>query len=42
MDTERLHSDIKSHLRDDPTSAKHLNHQLQSDPKWALDPDGLL
>ena len=42
MDTERLHSDIKSHLRDDPTSAEHLDHQLQSDPKWALDPDGLL
>ena len=42
MDTERLHSDIKSHLRDDPTSAEHLDHQLQSDPKWALDPDSLL
>ena len=42
MDTERLHLDIKSHLRDDPTSAEHLNHRLQSDPKWTLDPDGLL
>ena len=42
MDTERLHSDIKSHLRDDPTSAERLDHQSQSDPKWTLDPDGLL
>ena len=27
MDTERLHSDIKSHLRDDPTSTEHLDQQ---------------
>ena len=33
MDTERLHSDIKSHLQDNPTSAGHLDHQSQSDPK---------
>ena len=42
MDTERLHSDIKFHLRDNPTSAEHLDQQSQSDPKWTLDPDGLL
>ena len=42
MDTERLHSDIKSHLQDDPTPTEHLNHQSQSDPKWTLNPDGLL
>src|SRR5882672_4415571 len=40
MDAERLHSDIWSQLRDDPISAEHLNNQ--SDPKWTLDPDGLL
>src|SRR6266481_8399767 len=39
MDTERLHSDIQTHLRDDPVSTEHPN---QSDPKWSLDPDGLL
>ena len=33
MDTERLHSDIKSHLWDDPTSTEHLDQQSQSDPK---------
>src|SRR6266481_1561580 len=30
MDTERLHSNIRSHLQDDPVSAEHPN---QSDPK---------
>jgi len=40
MDAERLHSDIWSQLRDDPISAEHLDNQ--SDPKWTLDPDGLL
>ena len=38
MDTERLYSDIRSHLRDDPFSTEHN----QSDPKWSLDPDGPL
>ena len=42
MDTERLHLDIKSHLQDNPTSTEHLDHQSQSDPKWTLNPDGLL
>ena len=42
MDTERFHSDIKSHLRDDPTSTEHLNHQSHSNPKWTLNPDSLL
>src|SRR5882672_7776343 len=37
---ERLHSDICSQLRDDPTSEEHLNNQ--SDPSWTLNPDGLL
>jgi len=40
MDAERLHSDIRSQLRDDPISAEHLDNQ--SDPKRTLDPDGLL
>src|SRR5882724_6348197 len=40
MDAERLHSDIRSQLREDPISPEHLNNQ--SDPKWTLDPDGLL
>src|SRR5712664_4750537 len=40
MDAERLHSDIRSQLRDDPVSVEHLDNQ--SDPKWTLDPDGLL
>src|SRR5882724_13146307 len=40
MDAERLHSNIRSQLRDDPISAEHLDNQ--SDPKWTLDPDGLL
>src|SRR5467141_471993 len=40
MEAERLHSDIWSQLRDDPISTEHLNNQ--SDPKWTLDPDGLL
>src|SRR6266850_668260 len=40
MDAERLHSDIRSQLREDPVSAEHLDNQ--SDPKWTLDPDGLL
>jgi len=40
MDAERLHSDIWSQLREDPISAEHLDNQ--SDPKWTLDPDGLL
>src|SRR5467141_3941898 len=40
MDAERLHSDIRSQLREDPTSEEHLNNQ--SDPSWTLDPDGLL
>src|SRR5882724_2482767 len=40
MDAERLHSDIWSQLRDDPISAEHPNNQ--SDPKWTLDPNGLL
>src|SRR5882724_10633727 len=40
MDAERLHSDIQSQLQDDPISTEHLDNQ--SDPKWTLDPDGLL
>src|SRR5882724_10299575 len=40
MDAERLHSNIWSQLREDPISAEHLDNQ--SDPKWTLDPDGLL
>src|SRR5882672_2611045 len=37
---KRLHSDIQSQLQDDPISAEHLNNQ--SDPKWTLNPNGLL
>ena len=33
-------SDIKSHLRDDPISAAHLDDQ--SDPKWTIASDSLL
>ena len=40
MDKERLFSDIKSHLWDDPISAACLDNQ--SDPKWTVTPDGLL
>src|SRR5882724_5751094 len=40
MDAERLHSDIQSQLREDPISTEHLDNQ--SDPKWTLNPDGLL
>src|SRR6266481_1186669 len=40
MDTERLHADIKSQLRDDPVSAEHLDSR--ADPRWTLGPDGLL
>src|SRR5882672_11329163 len=40
MDAERLHSNIQSQLRDDPISAEHLDNK--SDPKWTLDPNGLL
>ncbi len=40
MDTERLHTDIKSQLRDDPVSAEHLDSR--ADPRWTLGPDGLL
>src|SRR5882724_10872479 len=39
MDAERLHSDIRSQLREDPISTEHLNKQSDS---WTLDPDGLL
>src|SRR5882724_1210339 len=39
MDAEKLHSDIRSQLQEDPISAEHLDKQ--SDP-WTLDPDGLL
>src|SRR5467141_4443088 len=40
MDAERLHSNIQSQLRNDPVSTEHIDNQ--SDPKWTLDPDGLL
>jgi len=40
MDTERLHTDIKSHLRDDPVSTKHLDNQ--SDRTWTRTSDSLL
>src|SRR5882724_1994266 len=40
MDAERLHSNIQSQLQDDLISAEHLDNQ--SDPKWTLDPNGLL
>src|SRR5882672_5585207 len=40
MDAERLHSHIRSQLQDDPVSTEHLNNQ--SDPKWTLNPNGLL
>src|SRR5882724_982577 len=39
MDAEKLHSDIQSHLQEDPISTEHLDKQ--SGP-WTLDPDGLL
>src|SRR5882724_87873 len=39
MDTEKLHSDIRTQLREDPISTEHLDNQ--SEP-WTLDPDGLL
>jgi len=40
MDAERPHSNIRSQLQEDPISSEHLNNQ--SDPKWTLNPDGLL
>ena len=40
MDAERLHSDIWSQLREDPTAEEHIRNQ--SDPSWTFDPDGLL
>src|SRR6266481_4587786 len=40
MDTERLHVNIKSQLRDDPVSAEHLDSQ--ADPRWTLGPNSLL
>jgi len=40
MDAERLHSNIQYQLRDDPISTEHLDNQ--SDPKWTLNPNGLL
>src|SRR5882724_334301 len=40
MDAERLNSNIWSQLQEDPISTEHLDNQ--SDPKWTLDPDGLL
>src|SRR6266481_6257450 len=40
MDTERLHADIKSQLRDNPVSTEHLDSR--ADPRWTLGPDGLL
>src|SRR5882724_7565255 len=39
MDAEKLHSDIRSQLREDPISAEHLDKQSDS---WTLNPDGLL
>jgi len=33
----RLHSDIRSQLKEDPISAEHLDNQ--SDPQWTLDPE---
>src|SRR5882724_3240131 len=39
MDAEKLNSDIRSQLREDPISAEHLDKQSDS---WTLDPDGLL
>src|SRR5882724_7409759 len=40
MDAERLHSNIRSQLREDPTAEEHIRNQ--SDPNWTFDPDGLL
>jgi len=40
MDAERLHSNIQSQLREDPTAEEHINNQ--SDPSQTLYPDGLL
>ena len=40
MDAERLHSEIRSQLREDLIAEEHLNNQ--SDPSWTLNPDGLL
>ena len=37
---QRFHSDIWSQLQQDPISTEHLDNQ--SDPKWTLNPDGLL
>src|SRR5882724_7923676 len=39
MDAEKLHSNIRYQLREDPISAEHLDKQSDS---WTLDPDGLL
>jgi len=39
MDVDTLHSDIQTRLREDPTSAEHLDN-LSAD--WTLDTDGLL
>jgi len=40
MDTEQLHSDIKSQLQDNPITVDHIDSQ--TDPKWTFDPNGLL
>src|SRR5882724_10527642 len=38
MDAERLHSDIRSQLREDPISTEHLDKQSDL---WTLNTDGL-
>src|SRR5882724_2068507 len=40
MDAERLNSNIRSQLQEDPTAKEHLTNQ--SDPSQTLDPDSLL
>src|SRR5882724_13720687 len=40
MAAERLHTNIRTQLREDPVSNEHLS--IQSDPNWTLDLDGLL
>ena len=43
IDTERLHSDIRDHLRDDPAAITGIGlAELGSSTRWTLDPDGLL
>ena len=43
IDTERLHSDIRDHLCDNPVAITSIGlAEPGSSTRWTLDPDGLL